>query len=342
MKKLKNLFLLATAALLAVSCSNDGDAVQVTSYPVDGVIRVAPTIAGAKTRAGITTDTFKKFYLFIDNSANTEYTYFAEWVNTDGQWTSQAPDSVPVQPMHPVWQTPSQAVMVSGFSASKYVYNTENFPFTVPRRQTAIPASTLGPSYYAFIAEDQSTEEELSASDFLITDKHSVTPGTDLVNGKLPLTFHHAFTKLILKVNIGSEFNNYKNGTGTNPITDFKVNNVPMFVSYAYMAAVMSSGMVPITVIPYYNASAYVPGSGNNGAVAVYECIFPPSSAISNFGFSMTINGKPFSWKSTSAIEFKGDTEYTFNIYVGKDAVTLGNITATTWGDGGSKNYVIE
>jgi len=79
MKTIKNLAMLAVAALATAACSNDENLVTPTDhFPADGIIRVAADVTDPQTRAGMETNNLKMFQLRVQNPVNDTYSYNAQ------------------------------------------------------------------------------------------------------------------------------------------------------------------------------------------------------------------------------------------------------------------------
>lgn len=78
MKTIKNLAMLAVAALAAAACSHDKNLVAPTDhFPADGVIRVATDVTRPQTRAGMETGNLTTFQLRVKNPVSDGYSYNA-------------------------------------------------------------------------------------------------------------------------------------------------------------------------------------------------------------------------------------------------------------------------
>ena len=112
MKTIKNLAMLAVAALAAAACSHDKNLVAPTDhFPADGVIRVATDVTRPQTRAGMETGNLTTFQLRVKNPVSDSYSYNALMKKEGGDWVSYNSDGTAKKVM--LWQNKTQKVNVA-------------------------------------------------------------------------------------------------------------------------------------------------------------------------------------------------------------------------------------
>ena len=332
MKTIKNLAMLAVAALAAAACSHDKNLVAPTDhFPADGVIRVATDVTRPQTRAGMETGNLTTFQLRVKNPVSDGYSYNALMKKEGSDWVSYNNDGTTKMVM--LWQNKTQKVNVAA------VY---------------IPGVTLIDDYWKTtdgipvniaVRKDQSNADSLNKSDILVMKDHEVDPtsATDLTSqGKIKVELKHRLAKLNLTVNLGTQFNLGGSGTATNPITAVSVEGTKTQADWTLITDVLDGQRV-VKPIKLFEA-AYAAGEGKTkSAVAKYECILMPQ-AIASDGFTVkiVIGDKTYTWKSSNEVTLAPDTQYNLTLSVGKDVIIVGGFSATPWTDGGSSNIETE
>ena len=332
MKTIKNLAMLAVAALAAAACSHDKNLVAPTDhFPADGVIRVATDVTRPQIRAGMETGNLTMFQLRVKNPVSDSYSYNALMKKEGGDWVSYNNDGTAKMVM--LWQNKTQKVNVAA------VY---------------IPGVTLIDDYWKTtdgipvnikVKKDQSSADSLNKSDILVMKDHEVDPtsATDLTpQGKIKVELKHRLAKLNLTVNLGTQFNINGSGTATNPITAVSVEGTKTEADWTLITDKLE-GQSVVKPIKLFEA-AYAAGEGNTkSAVAKYECILMPQTIDSNgFTVKIAIGGKTYTWKSSNEVTLAPDTQYNLTLSVGKDVVIVSGFSATPWTDGGSSNIETE
>ena len=332
MKTIKNLAMLAVAALAAAACSHDENLVAPTDhFPADGVIRVAADVTRPQTRAGMETSNLAMFRLRVENPTNATYSYNARMKKESGEWVSYKNDDTDKLMM--LWQSKTQKVNVAAVC----------IPADVTLTDEHWKATGATPVDIA-VEADQSNADNLNKSDILAMKSREFDPATELTTGgKMKVELKHRLAKLNLTVNLGTEFNLNGTGTNTNPITEVNVEGTNTKAAWTLIADELNGPSEVKPVKPF--AAAYTAGEGNKkSAVAQYECILVPQTiAVHNFAVKITIGSKSYTWRSDEAgVTLASDTQYSLTLTVGKDIVVVGSFTATPWTDGGTKNIETE
>lgn len=328
MKTIKNLAMLAVAALAAAACSHDKNLVAPTDhFPADGVIRVATDVTRPQTRAGMETGNLTTFQLRVKNPVSDGYSYNALMKKEGSDWVSYNNDGTAKKVM--LWQNKTQKVNVAAVYIPGVTLTDENWKTT-----DVIPVNIA-------VREDQSKADSLNESDILAMKSREVDPTSDLTpQGKMKVELKHRLAKLNLTVNLGTQFN--IDGTATNPITAVSVEGTKTQADWTLTTDELDgqSVMKPIKLFE----AAYTAGEGKTkSAVAKYECILMPQTIASNgFMVKIVIGGKTYTWKSSGEVTLAPDTQYNLTLSVGKDVVSVGSFSARPWTDGGTNDIETE
>lgn len=326
MKTIKNLAMLAVAALATAACSNDENLVTPTDhFPADGIIRVAADVTDPQTRAGMETNNLTMFQLRVQNPVNDTYSYNAQMKKDGDQWVSYKNDGS--EKMMMLWQNKTQKVNVAAVCIPGVTLTDDNWKAT-----GATPVNIT-------VEADQSTDDKLNKSDILAMQNHEFNPATELTTGgKMKVELKHRLTKLNLTVKLGTDFNLNGIGTTNNPITEVNVNGTNTKAAWTLITDEFSGLSEKKSVKPLQ--TSYTAGNADKqNAVAKYECILLPQTINANgFAVKIVIGGKLYTWKSGDKVTLTSNTQYNLTLTVGKDIIVIGNFTATPWIDGDTQN----
>ena len=326
MKTIKNLAMLAVAALATAACSNDENLVTPTDhFPADGIIRVAADVTDPQTRAGMETNNLTMFQLRVQNPVNDTYSYNAQMKKDGDQWVSYKNDGS--EKMMMLWQNKTQKVNVAAVCIPGVTLTDDNWKAT-----GATPVNIT-------VEADQSTDDKLNKSDILAMQNHEFNPATELTTGgKMKVELKHRLTKLNLTVKLGTDFNLNGIGTTNNPITEVNVNGTNTKAAWTLITDEFSGLSEKKSVKPLQ--TSYTAGNADKqNAVAKYECILLPQTINANgFAVKIVIGGKLYAWKSGDKVTLTSNTQYNLTLTVGKDIVVIGSFTATPWIDGDTQN----
>lgn len=331
MKTIKNLAMLAVAALTAASCSHDENLVAPADhFPADGIIRVATDVTRLQTRAGMETTNLQAFRLRVENPVNATYSYNALMKKESGEWVSY--DNAGTDKLKMLWQNKTQKVNVAAVCIpSDITLLDENWLAT-----GATPVNIK-------VEADQSNADRLNKSDLLAMKNHEVDPANDLTaQGKMKVELKHRLAKLNLTVQLGTQFNLNGAGTAANPITAVSVEGTKTEATWKLIEDAMTEQGSATPVKPL--TGIYTPGQGETkSAVAKYECILVPQSIAANgFQVKIVIAGKTYTWKSPTGVTLASDKQHGLTLTVGKDVVIVGGFSATPWTDGGTQSIETE
>ena len=326
MKTIKNLAMLAVAALATAACSNDENLVTPTDhFPADGIIRVAADVTDPQTRAGMETNNLTMFQLRVQNPVNDTYSYNAQMKKDGDQWVSYKNDGS--EKMMMLWQNKTQKVNVAAVCIPGVTLTDDNWKAT-----GATPVNIM-------VETDQSKADKLNKSDLLAMKNHEFNPATELTTGgKMKVELKHRLAKLNLTVKLGTDFNLNGIGTTNNPITEVNVNGTNTKAAWTLITDEFS-GLSEMKSVKPLQTSYTAGNADKQNAVAKYECILLPQTINANgFAVKIVIGGKLYTWKSGDKVTLTSNTQYNLTLTVGKDIVVIGSFTATPWIDGDTQN----
>ena len=291
---MKKANILATAALatLLAACSNDSDVFNTPDYadtPIGLNVNVSPMVTRAGYEQGALTEGSFGLYLTTEGTNSDErYNCTNREVKYDNGWTIQGEQLL--------WKSNDATV-------TYYAY----LPYTGTVRDAV---------NYAFAVQtDQSTEDNVKASDLLCTGQQPATPGT-----ALDITFKHALSKLNVTLKKGSELEDGQNLT----FTSVTLSNC------ATAATVnLTDGTTGNTTNSGQTITLYATTANKQ-----YECILVPQTFAQSLKVEITDNnGKVYTFTSNKDLTFASGKQYTLNLTVGRDKVTTGTISADPWGE---------
>lgn len=288
---MKKANILATAALatLLAACSNDSDVFNTPDYadtPIGLNVNVSPMATRAGYEQGALTEGSFGLYLTTEGTNSDErYNCTNREVKYDNGWTIQGGQLL--------WKSNDATV-------TYYAY----LPYT---------GTVSDATNYAFTVQtDQSTEDNVKASDLLCTGQQPATPGT-----ALDITFKHALSKLNVTLKKGSELDEgvtFKSVKLSNCATATTVN--------------LTDGTTD-TATKSQTITLYAATENEQ-----YECILVPQTFNQTLKVEITDNnGKVYTFTSNKDLTFASGEEYTLNLTVGRDKVTTGTISADPWGE---------
>ena len=288
---MKKANILATAALatLLAACSNDSDVFNTPDYadtPIGLNVNVGPMATRAGYEQGALTEGSFGLYLTTEGTNSDErYNCTNREVKYDNGWTIQGGQLL--------WKSNDATV-------TYYAY----LPYT---------GTVSDAVNYAFtVKTDQSTEDNVKASDLLWTGQQTAIPGT-----ALDITFKHALSKLNVTLKKGSELDEgvtFKSVKLSNCATATTVN--------------LTDGTTD-TATKSQTITLYAATENEQ-----YECILVPQTFAQSLKVEITDdNGKVYTFTSNKDLTFASGKQYTLNLTVGRDKVTTGTISADPWGE---------
>ena len=319
MKTIKILTMAALATAVFASCSNDEDLAQ-SNYPMDNVVRIMTSVDGMNTRAsyGNSTDKLNSFGFCINNANSTTYTYDNVKVTKEGSnW-------IPATQMF--WQNSTTAVDILAYA-----------PYQETTEDATGKVKVFGKTDYAFsVKEDQSNAEDYS-SDLIVFKQTGFTPVSELNTSKaVEVAFTHLLSQLNLIIELRDQFNTNNNTVTKGFVTDVKVNGTIISSKVDFSASPISvqvDGTQTAAITP--ETTGFTPAE-NATAHAVFNysaIVIPQTVAAGNFSISFKVNNTEYIWTATEAATFKSGKKYDLHLFVGKDVVQGGAISAKPWGE---------
>lgn len=291
---MKKINMIATAALatLLAACSNDSDVLNTPDYadtPIGLNVNVSPMATRAGYEHGALTEGSFGLYLTTEGTNSDErYNCTNREVKYESGWTIQGEQLL--------WKSNDATV-------TYYAY----LPYTGIVGDAA--------SYAFAVQTDQSTEDNVKASDLLCTGQQPATPGT-----ALDITFKHALSKLNVTLKKGSDLEDGQNLTFTSVTLSNCATATTVNLTDGTTGNTTNSGQ---TITLY----AATPNKQ-------YECILVPQTFAQSLKVEITDNnGKVYTFTSNKDLTFASGEEYTLNLTVGRDKVTTGTISADPWGE---------
>ena len=284
--------MIATAALatLLAACSNDSDVFNTPDY-ADTPIGLNVNVGPMATRAGydntnLTGSSFGLYLTTEGTNSDERYNCTNREVRYDNGWTIQGGQLL--------WKSNDATV-------TYYAY----LPYTGIVGDAA--------SYAFAVQTDQSTEDNVKASDLLCTGQQPATPGT-----ALDITFKHALSKLNVTLKKGSELEDGQNLTFT---------SVTLSNCATATTVNLTDGTTGNTTNSGQTITLYAATENEQ-----YECILVPQTFAQSLKVEITDNnGKVYTFTSNKDLTFASGEQYTLNLTVGRDKVTTGTISAESW-----------
>ena len=314
--KLKNILISSVALLGFVACEKSEGVSSI--LPSDNIIRVTAGVAA--TRAGATSDNLTEFGISVNhNEGLISYAYYnVKATKAGSEWSTSE---------MMLWKNATNSVLIEAYAPYQ-----EGFDIAGTTTQVSVKT-------------DQNTAENVIASDFLYSSA-TVTPSADQTQEKinydkikkcLNVELDHRFSKLLLTVKLGSEFNATPFGDSKNPITEITVNG-----TNTTLTLWLSKPSNPAPITPF--AGVYTsPTSQTANGVATYEAIIIPQKLAGGaLSVSIKIGEKVYEWKSTTEVTFTRGRQHALPLNVGKDVVTAGGMTVGDWTNGTGGDIVTD
>ena len=199
------------------------------------------------------------------------------------------------------------------------IWDAERTPVTMIAYAPFMSEATPDASLTVNALTNQSTEENVKSSDFLLM-KATVDPEQDLTaDGKLKISLNHAMSKLIIKITVNGTTDASMSKLGDMAINGAVV-NATCDLSAAAPAVVPAADAVVATVAPYKGTESC-------------ECILPPQKIAEGFSVNFSYDGKLYIWTAKEAIELEKGVEHTLTLNV-NTTVRLAAKMARNWATG--------
>ena len=321
MKAIKFFAIIAMAAAMITSCSNEDELSQ-SNYPSDNIIRITAGVNNAKTRAEGAAGTPLKnpLSLTVVNKNAPKYTYVNQVFSKDENEVWRSSETL-------LWQNSETPVDIVAFA-----------PAQGDKFNGVFANGSIQPITYS-VADDQS--EKSDNNDLLYNYTPGFVPGgTNLdKDGKLSIQMNHAFCMIDIVVTLGTEFNKPE-VLKESPITEVTLEGtkIEANVNVTNAANIVTASEEAtaakiITTKGSFDKAANAEAKG----VSHFSCITVPQNvAAKTFKVSLKTAGKQYEWTSEAPVELQSGYRYTLNLSMGNDVVLLKGekITATPWGNG--------
>ena len=291
---MKKIFYIIALGVGLAGCSNNEDELLSTgSFPEDHVIRIITEVNEPLSRAGYDVTNLERFGLMIRNSENAAYNYHKHMVSSGNAWSTS--------------------------DGQQMLWDAERTPVTMiayaPYMSEAAPDASLAVNALT----NQTTEENVKSSDFLLM-KATVDPEQDLTaDGKLKISLSHAMSKLLIKITVNGTTDAAMNKLGDMSINGAVVNGI-CDLSATVPIVVPAPDAVVATVAPYKGTESC-------------ECILPPQKIAEGFSVNFSYDGKLYIWTAEEAIELEKGVEHTLTLNV-NTTVRLAAKMARNWATG--------
>ena len=282
---MKKIFYIIALGIALAGCSNNEDELlSMGSFPEDHVIRVITEVNEPLSRAGYDAMNLERFGLMIRNSENAAYNYHKQMVGSGSAWSTS--------------------------DGQQMLWDAERTPVTMIAYAPFMSEATPDASLTVNALTNQSTEENVKSSDFLLM-KATVDPEQDLTaDGKLKISLNHAMSKLIIKITV--------NGT-----TDASMSKLgDMAINGAVVNATCDLSAAAPVVVP----------AADKGTESC-ECILPPQKIAEGFSVNFSYDGKLYIWTAKEPIELEKGVEHTLTLNV-NTTVRLAAKMARNWATG--------
>ena len=293
--KVKNLTLAAVATMLAACSSNDEIVTQ--DILKDTPITVHAAVAELTSRAGYegTTTVPEQFYITIDQTG-TAYDYTNVLMKkVDGTWKAYEGETEKTL----LWADGTTNVNVTAAT------------FSLDGAQTLVAKA------------DQSTADNVKASDHLYMASKSVTPS----DAGISVELSHIMSKVILTITLGDEFN-----SETNPITGVTFKGTVASNTYDAGTWGTIATDAETTDIIALAGTYTAPTNSAPNATAQYEVILVPQEVETGcFAVQFNVGSRVYRWISEKAVTLASGTQYTLALTAGKDNVSGATFTTTAW-----------
>ena len=291
---MKKIFYIIALGVGLAGCSNNEDELLSTgSFPEDHVIRIITEVNEPLSRAGYDVTNLERFGLMIRNSENAAYNYHKQMVSSGNAWSTS--------------------------DGQQMLWDAERTPVTMiayaPYMSEAAPDASLAVNALT----NQTTEENVKSSDFLLM-KATVDPEQDLTaDGKLKISLSHAMSKLLIKITVNGTTDAAMNKLGDMSINGAVVNGI-CDLSATVPIVVPAPDAVVATVAPYKGTESC-------------KCILPPQKIAEGFSVNFSYDGKLYIWTAEEAIELEKGVEHTLTLNV-NTTVRLAAKMARNWATG--------
>ena len=303
------IYFAALAALLAGCSKNTQSETPLRDTPIS-VNVLMPEI---QTRAGYGQGKIPtKFYLSLNqNGTKYDYTNVVMKKPEYGKWEAYESDAENALKKLLLWEGSASYVQVTAAT----------FPLAG------------GAPYTVSVSDDQSTDENLTASDHLWYLEGNIFPETH--NGGIEIQFYHIMSKVKIEITLGNEY-----ADDTDPVTSVAVlntNTQALYEPKIASATLFGNLTEPKAIL------ACKTGYNADTRTASFEVILVPQTvAEGSFGLSILVGDNTYEWFSSAEVTLGGNKEYTLSLTAGKDKASVNSFTTSSWGSGNGINSATE
>lgn len=301
------IYFAALAALLAGCSKNTQSETPLRDTPIS-VNVLMPEI---QTRAGYSQGNLpSKFYLSLNqNGTKYDYTNVVMKKPEYGKWEAYESDAVDAPTKLMLWEGSHESASVTA---------------------ATFPLDGSAP-YTLSVSDDQSTDENLTASDHLWYLEGNIFPETH--NSGIEIQFCHIMSKVKIEITLGNEY-----ADKTDPVISVAVLNTATQTHYdPKNGALFGNQSNPASILACktgYNATT---------RTASFEVILVPQTvAAGSFGLSILVGDNTYEWFSTPKVTLDSNKEYTLSLTAGKDKASVNSFTTSSWGSGNGINSATE
>ena len=303
---MKRIIYFAALAALLAGCSKN---IQSETLLRDTPISVNVLMPEIQTRAGYDESNLPtKFYLSIDQKG-TKYDYNVVMKYEYGKWVAYESDAENASKVIMLWEGSHESASVTA---------------------ATFPLDGSAP-YTLSVSDDQSTDENLTASDHLWYLEGNIFPETH--NGGIEIQFYHIMSKVKIEITLGNEY-----ADDTDPVTSVAVLNTNTQALYEpKIGALFGNQSDPKAIL------ACKTGYNPDTRTASFEVILVPQTvAAGSFGLSILVGDNTYEWFSSAEVTLGGNKEYTLSLTAGKDKASVNSFTTSSWGSGNGINSATE
>lgn len=295
----QNPILVLAASALVLGCSTEAPTDKFTGTPV----QINTSLAQIACRAGNEGANMlpDKFYLTIENSENSLYSYEAVMKNEGGEWVSY--DATTGERIQMLWANGTTNVL--------WTASTSGWPFNTP--------SDIS------VATNQSKADSVRSSDHLYRVGNVIPAETE---GCLNIDFQHLLSKIEITITLDDG-----NSGGHNLITDVRIGGVQ--TSRSRQDSTFS------TLNPFITGFVRAWHSDRVAAkktLATYEAILIPQSVPDDnqanaFEVMFKVRDKEYKWSSPDTIKLEPNTCYSLALKAEKGKVVASGFSPAVWAD---------
>ena len=305
---MKRIIYFAALAALLAGCSKN---TQSETLLRDTPISVNVLMPEIQTRAGYGQGILpEKFYFSIDQKGD-RYDYTNVVMKFEhGGWVAYESDAENASKVIMLWEGSHESASVTA---------------------ATFPLDGSAP-YTLSVSDDQSTDENLTASDHLWYLEGNIFPETH--NGGIEIQFCHIMSKVKIEITLGNEY-----ADKTDPVTSVAVLNTKTQAHYDPKNGTLFGNQPnPASILACktgYNATT---------RTASFEVILVPQTveASSKFGLSILVGDNTYEWFSSAEVTLGSNKEHTLSLTAGKDKLSGNSFTTSSWGSGNGINSATE